>query len=296
MIRLSTSPYFCLLVVATIATLCCDEAFAVTDGAECGLLDGADVLPGISHLDVWAGVSSFSDAFKRQSDVVVEETAWIEWAPAACMLLQSFVSAVHWCGDFFQYAWINWKFNYDLIVTAGPSCCPFSVSGKRLRQKDPRACQGLETARLTVLLGALALIIENVANFVDEEHLHHLGSDIDQYLLSNGMVAIGVWRLFDYQLGGASGRERVFLRWEKEEMASCLPPLGPEPGVVRPSAVLDYLDPLDDVLHPEVGGQSEFVEGVYPTRPGQASRVGSLWIRGPEGSWMPGEALKFKGD
>ena len=178
-------------------SLGCWAAVAMTLGAECGLVECDVVAPGISHLDVWAGLSSFSDAFKEQSNVIVKEEAWIEWAPVACVLLQHFMAAVYCCQDFFSYAWSCWKFKYELIVTAGPSCCPFSVSGKRLRQNDPRACQGFETAKLAVDLGALVLIIENVANFVDEDHIHHLMSDIDDYLQLNGMVAIGVWRLFD---------------------------------------------------------------------------------------------------
>ena len=267
---------------ACVIMSCCFKAGAMTMGAECVLVECDVVAPDISHLDVWAGVSSFSDAFKEQSNMIVKEEAWIEWAPVACVLLQHFMAAMYCCQDFFGYVWSCWKFKYDLIVTAGPSCCPFSVSGKRLRQNDPRACQGFETAKLAVDLGALVLIIENVANFVDEDHIHHLMSDIDDYLQLNGMVAIGVWRLFDYSLGGASGRERVFLRWESEDMASCLPPLSQEPDAVQCTLVKDYLDPWVDVSHLVIGGQSYFVEGAFANQPGRASRVGSMWIRGSE--------------
>lgn len=64
------------------------------------------------------------------------------------------------------------------------------MSGKRLRHEDPRSNQGMETAKLAVYFGALALIVENVTNFLDEDHAHHLVEQMDEYLLLNGMVAI----------------------------------------------------------------------------------------------------------
>ena len=192
MIRLVLSRSFSELFFAFVISSCCCVTDGTTVGAGCGLVECDVTPPGVSHLDVWAGVSSFSDALKKQSYVTVREEAWIEWAPVACVLLQYFMAAVYCCRDFFSYQWTEWKFKFDLIVTAGPSCCPFSISGKRLRQEDPRACQGLETAKLAVTLGALVLIIENVPNFVDEEHLHHLRSEIGEYLRLNGMVPIGV--------------------------------------------------------------------------------------------------------
>jgi site-specific DNA-cytosine methylase len=174
-------------------------------------------------------VSSFADGFSKQPYVAVKEMAWIEWALVAMLLLKQFYDASQWCLDFFDYSWREWSFTYDLVVTAGPSCCPFSVSGKRLRQEDPRASQSMERAQLAVLLGALVLIVENVTNFVDEDHMHHLVQEMDSFLLSNHMVAVGTWRLVDSALGMASNRVRVFLRWEREDMASSLPPLNEKP-------------------------------------------------------------------
>ena len=298
--RLLTSYYHWALCCAALINNCCDEVSAVASADHIDGLNvaqaGPSVAPGVSHLDVWAGVSSFSDAFAKQSHVTVRESAWIEWAPAAVALLLAFLPSALWCVDFFSYAWQEWKFSWDLIVTAGPSCCPFSISGKRLRQKDPRASQGLETAKLAVQLGALVLIMENVVNFLDEEHLHHLVGDIDDFLVSQGMVPVGCWRLNDADLGGASGRERVFLRWEAEDMASCLPPLNSEPSVVDAASLLEHLDPWAAVKMLQVGGQSVFEASAPEKQPSLATRVGSLWIRGPVDEWMPGEALKLEGD
>ena len=87
----------------------------------------------------------------------------------------------------------------------------------------------METTQLAVLLDALVLTVENVTNFVDEDHMHHLVQEMNSFLLSNHMAAVGTWRLVDSALGMASNRVRVFLRWEKKDMASSLPPLNEKP-------------------------------------------------------------------
>lgn len=299
--RLLTSRPLRATLFVLLTIIKCDEA-VVVDESFCRVagLNVAqqvpDVVPSISHLDVWAGVSSFSDAFNKQSHVTVKSRAWIEYAPAAVALLSAMLQAALWCLDFFSYAWRGWKFKHDLVVTGGPSCCPFSVSGKRLRQSDPRSCQGLETAKLAVHFGAMVLVIENVLNFVDEEHLHHLVREMVEYLELHDLLLVGIWRLVDCELGGASGRERVFLRWEAADMASCLPPLTEEPDETKGSNLVRYLDPWKEVKCLQVAGQSWFEKEQPSLEPSKATRVGSLWIRGPIGEWMPGEALKLLND
>lgn len=119
----------------------------------------------------------------------------------------------------------------------------------------------------------------------------------DAYLLASGMVAIGAWRLMDFKLGGASGRERFFLRWEKEEMASCLPPVGAPPCDISRSSVSDFLDLVDLVSNLAITGQSEFEEfEVSELSNSRATQVGCLWLRGPVDEWMLGEAIKVSGD
>ena len=164
----------------------------------------------VSLVDVWAGVSAFSEGFHDQSHVIVEEFSWIENALPAVLVLQAVYEATQYCLGFYDNSWLTWKFTYDLIVTVGPRCCPFSVSGKRLRHNDPRASQVMSTAMLAIYLCALVLIVENVVNLRDEDHIHHLVSDVDGYLLDNGMVAMADWRLLDSDYGGSSGREREY--------------------------------------------------------------------------------------
>ena len=104
------------------------------------------------------------------------------------------------------------------MVIAGPSYCPFSVSGKRKRDEDPRSQQA---AKLALQLGALVLLVENVVNLIDEDHLHGVFTCMDQHLAASGMCLVGLRRLCDGHMGGCTGRARVFPCWEREEMASC---------------------------------------------------------------------------
>lgn len=101
-------------------------------------------------------------------------------------LLTAVYAGAKYCTHFYSYRWTDWKFKHDLVVTGGPSCCPFSISGKRLRQHDIRSTQGVDTAALVVHLGATLLIIENVSVFLDDDHLHKLVSEMENYLHGHG--------------------------------------------------------------------------------------------------------------
>ena len=214
---------------------------------------------GISLLDVWAGISSFSDGFATQAHVPVLQRAWIENAPAAIALLAAIYCAANNCCDFYNYSWTGWKFNWDLVVTAGPSCCPFSVSGKRLRQHDPRSTQGLDTAALAVHLGAKVLIVENVSMFLNEDYRHNLVSEMVEYLQHHDLILVATWVLLDSALGGCSGRERVFLVWEEIQVASSLPSWPSPPKLAKPSELSSCLEPPSKVKHLAIGAQCKFV-------------------------------------
>ena len=287
--------WFLWLVVCSLGEV---EATLDNVGVSSPLFTTASV--GISLLDVWAGISSFSNGFAAQAHVPVLQRAWIENAPAAIALLAATYSAANNCCDFYNYSWTGWKFNWDLVVTAGPSCCPFSVSGKRLRQHDPRSTQGLDTAALAVHLGAKVLIVENVSMFINEDYRHNLVSEMVDYLKQHGLVLVATWILLGSALGGCSGRERVYLVWEEIQMASSLPAWPPPPKLTKPSELSSCLEPSQQVEHLAVGGQCEFVRDttVEDVANGdlQAIRVGSVWLRGPANQWMKGEALKFPGD
>ena len=270
-----------------------DAVVAVADGV-CSM-----AATGIALLDVWAGVSSFSDGFKAQVHVPVLENGWIENSTTAAALLAAAYQGANWCLDFYEYGWTHWEFQHDLVVAGGPSCCPFSISGKRLRQHDPRSTQGMDTVALAVHFGAKMVIIENVSPFLEEDSTHHLVSEMDDYLQQHGFALVASWVLTDSALGGASGRKRVYLVWEAVEMASMLPEWPPTPPEREPSLLRSMLDPVEEVTVLAVGGQSEYIEFVSDAGstvdPWQAERIGSLWLRGPADRWMLGEGLKLVG-
>ena len=254
----------------------------------------------IDLLNVWAGVSSFTDGFAKQQHVAVIEHAWIEWSTVAEALLSAVYGATKWCTDFYNYAWRGWKFRNDLIVVGGPSCCPFNVSGKRQRHNDPRSSQGMDTAQLALTLGALVLIIENVVNLVEEDAIHGIFTTLDDCLVDGGMQLVGLWKLCDGCMGGSTGRQRVFPCWERMDMASCLPPWGEEPQAMASGTVRDYLLPCEQTQHLAVGGQSQFVkceesvDALSAHCP--ATQIGVLYLQGPRDEWMCGEGLKLSGD
>lgn len=297
--RLLTSVRLWFLITVFVLLSFQDEAEATLDLSTGSHVASSAPIFAISLLDVWAGISAFSDAFEAQSHVTVQEQAWIENAPGAIALLSAIYGVSRSCCDFYNYKWTGWQFEHDLVVTSGPSCCPFSVSGKRLRQHDARSSQGMDTASLAVQLGALVLIVENVVLFLDEDFRHHLVSEMDEYLSSHDRVRVCSWRLLHSALGGSSGRERIFLVWETVDMASCLPawPQAPE---LRPTPrLLSCLSPSEETAHLQVGGQSELVK--FEVADGdsdglQATQVGELWIRGSTQQWMEGEAIKFPDD
>ena len=120
----------------------------------------------ISLLDVCAGVSSFAEGFSKQSIVTVTKHVWIGCGPAAALLLEEFYPTELCAYDFYNETWKHWKFYDRLVVIVGPSCCPFSILGKRKHQRDSRSSQGIDTAMLAFALGASVIIMENVVIFL----------------------------------------------------------------------------------------------------------------------------------
>ena len=152
----------------------------------------------ISLLDVWAGVSSFAEGFSKQSIMTLNKHAWIECDSTAALLLEEFYPTNLCAYDFYDEAWKHWEFRDRLVVTAGPSCCPFSISGKRRHQRDSRSSQGMDTAMLAVALGASVIIMENVVNLLDEDRMHWLVTQMNSYLLlqqqlGHGASCVLIW-------------------------------------------------------------------------------------------------------
>ena len=190
--------------------------------------------------------------------------------------------------DFYDYFWNSWRpaDAHPTVVVAGPSCCHLSVAGKRLRQWDPRSSQGLDTAKLAVHFKATILVIENVAQLLDEDPQHGLLSEIDSFMTSNGYNPMCCWRLQNSHLGGCTSRERVFAMWETTSFVVLPPPLASPPPRSHPSNIRAILSPVDDVGHLVLPGKFMRV----PTRGccDKAVVAGFLSFGGVDCPWIPG--------
>ena len=83
-------------------------------------------------IDVWAGISSFTDAFNKIPEAVIHTHYWIENNPTAVLSLESNYPQSTGSKDFYDYFWNSWRPPDDqpTVVVAGPSCCHLSVVGK----------------------------------------------------------------------------------------------------------------------------------------------------------------------
>jgi site-specific DNA-cytosine methylase len=219
------------------------------------------------------------------------EHAWIEWDAAAILLLSSLIRGVKHASNFYSRVWEHWKFAYDLIITAGPSCCPFSAAGKQLLEADSRSCQVLDTTKAAVKLSALTLIMENVPDLVDLDHQHRLLWETIEYLDAHGYRLSVVHRLRDADLSGLSSRKRVFLVWEKLDMASCLPKCKSLIGSGSPDVLESVLCPVGSVKH--LAAKGNYEEAPDEQVAGVPWRIGWYWLRGEPSRWTLGEAVKL---
>ena len=82
-------------------------------------------------IDVWAGISSFTDAFNKIPEVVIHTHYWVENNPTAVLSLESNYPQSTGSKDFYDYFWNRWRPPDDqpTVVVAGPSCCHLSVAG-----------------------------------------------------------------------------------------------------------------------------------------------------------------------
>ena len=239
-------------------------------------------------IDVWAGISSFTDAFHSMPNADVRSHYWIENNPVAVSSLVHNYPNSTGSHDFYDYCWNSWRppDTQPTVVVAGPSCCHLSVAGKRLRQWDPRSSQGLDTAKLAVHFKATILVIENVAQLLDEDPQHGLLSEINSFMISNGYNSMQCIRLQDSHLGGCTSRERVFAIWEAADFAALLEPLPTSFPRSHPSNIRSILSPIDDVKHLVLPGVFESV----PVR-GTCDKsliAGFLSFRGSDCPWIPG--------
>ena len=80
-------------------------------------------------------------------------------------------------------------------------------------------------------------------------------------------------------------------------MASSLPPVSDGPRSKQRSSVLQFCQPLSEVGHLFVRGQSVYHPfETYKLYDDCASQAGYIWLRGDQESWLLGEAVNLPGD
>jgi hypothetical protein len=223
---------------------------------------------------------------------------WIECDPSAAGLLAWSYPLALRCLDFYSYQWRTWKRPAGkLLVCGGFSCCPLSNAGKRKREQDPRASQGVDTALLAVHFGADAVLFENVVELVDDDGVHGLFTNLIELLTSHGFTLVAVFRDQDCNLGGFSCRSRVFPYFESNSMASILPPLDPSlvPWHCPWRPIYSILDEPHEVAHLVLQGRYEPAV-TAPISQVCPSRVGVFWYRGPRSHLIVGSVVLWEGN
>ena len=198
-------------------------------------------------VELWAGVASLSTSF---ADAGHNLFAFCEANP----LLHSLLSLLH--PDSLTALkselneWKDWVFPPQAIVwlIGGPSCTSLSSAGKQLAQNDPNSRYLKDHINIAAACGALLILLENVPYLVEGDAEHGLFSHLLQQAAALGYVLSQTWFVRDHAVGGFTQRRRVFLVWEKSDVASACGAwpvsLSALPG---PKAIQDVLEHPDAI-------------------------------------------------
>ena len=110
------------------------------------------------------------------------------------------------------------------ILTGGPSCKPFSASGKKEGGKNPLASQLCDTADMAHHLAVDAVLLENVDLLLTEDHIHGQMSLCVDYFKSKGFYLVNTDQRQNSAFGGFTSRKRVLLWFESARLTELLPP------------------------------------------------------------------------
>ena len=170
------------------------------------------------------------------------------------------------------------------ILTGGPSCKPFSASGKKEGGQNPLASQLCDTADMAHHLAVDAVLLENVDLLLTEDHIHGQMSLCVGYFKSKGFHLVNTAQRQDSAFGGFTSRKRVFLWFESARLTELLPPAPPllPPPRVAPCSIRQLLYPVEDIPRSAlVKGTFEPVSNVSPVPPPSSllpTKVGFLHI------------------
>ena len=109
--------------------------------------------------------------------------------------------------------WLQWAKDglMALAVVAGVPCQPFSPIGQMRMHEDPRALMALHVCDAAVALQSSYIILEEVPNFVDLDHIHGIFTRTKEYFSEKGFTLMHILRPDHSECGGWTGRKRVII-------------------------------------------------------------------------------------
>ena len=196
--------------------------------------------------------------------------------------------------------WKYWVFHSQGIdwLIGGPSCTSLSSAGKQLSQNDPKSRYLKDHINIAAACGALLILLENVPYLVAGDSEHGLDSHLLQQGAALGYVLSQAWFVEDQQVGGFTQRRRVFLVWEKSDVASACGALPISQSVLpKPRAIQDVLEHPEEVHSASIAcwlsGNIELNMDVE-VLPDQATQCGSVTRKGNLHHLMVGDLVAQK--
>ena len=118
--------------------------------------------------------------------------------------------------------WLQWARDglTALAVVAGVPCQPFSPIGQMRMHEDSRAFMALHVCDAAVALQSSYVILEEVPNFVDLDHIHGIFTRTKEYFSEKGFTLMHILRPDHSECGGWTSRKRVIIFFTKGRRAS----------------------------------------------------------------------------
>jgi ribA/ribD-fused uncharacterized protein len=113
------------------------------------------------------------------------------------------------------------------LVVAGVSCQPFSEAGLKLGGLDKRSDDAFKVLTTAVLLEAEYILLENVPQYVDDDHSHQVFTRVCGAYADAGYALHSTTVRTHSESGGWTSRVRIFILFARD--LNALPPSIPNP-------------------------------------------------------------------
>jgi len=162
-------------------------------------------------------MATFATLFSVEYDWRV--TLLCECAPLLVQLLKHKFPDAEVCDNMNKKPWLAWAAAglTALVVYAGIACQPFSKASMMRQHLDKRAWQARPVLEAAVAVGALYIILENVAGYVDNDSEHGVFSIMVGEYAKAGFDLVEVLRPRHDLCGGQTARLRVLLVFKRRQ-------------------------------------------------------------------------------